>query len=471
MLQISDKEITRRIELENPWWDEGASIDAFYQKMTPRAYLERFYALLTETSVHRALVLMGPRRVGKTVIIHHSIQRLINSGVPARNICYISIDSPLYMNIPLERLVGMYIDSAKIDIRGCYVIFDEIQYLKGWEAHLKKLVDDYKETKFVVSGSAAAALRLKSHESGAGRFTSFLLPPLLFYEYLELIGEKGLIADEGPNIIPETTDISALNNKFVSYINIGGFPEALFSEAIQANPERYIRSDIIDKVLLRDLPSLYGIHDIQELNRLFMVIAYNTGDEVSLDKLSHGSGVAKNTIKRYLEYLEAAFLITILHRTDQSGRRFQRANFFKVYLTNTSMRTALFGPVTKDDELMGRMTETAILSQMAHSNAINDYFYARWNKGEVDLVRTSGPKIISCTEIKWSNRYFERPTELKELISFAKKHSLLPIVTTLDKRGIKEIDNIKIAFLEASVRCYLWGKGITSDLDRHQRII
>lgn len=58
------------------------------------------------------------------------------------------------------------------------MFFDEIQYLKSWEVHLKALVDRYPNLKFVASGSAAAALRLKSNESGAGRFTEFLLPPL-----------------------------------------------------------------------------------------------------------------------------------------------------------------------------------------------------------------------------------------------------------------------------------------------------
>ena len=54
------------------------------------------------------------------------------------------------------------------------------------------------------------------------------------------------------------------------------------SEAIRSDPGRYIRHDIIDKVLLRDLPSLYGINDIQELNSLFTYLAYHSGNELSL---------------------------------------------------------------------------------------------------------------------------------------------------------------------------------------------
>lgn len=480
MEKISKKEIQERIRLENPWWDGPASIDSYFKDMKPRAYLKLFYELLEKKDVNRAVVLMGPRRVGKTVMIYHAVQRLLEQGVDPKNICYISIDSPVYLGLGLDKLAAYYKEELNLaSLKGCYVFFDEIQYLKGWEVHLKKLVDDYREAKFIASGSAAAALKMKSQESGAGRFTNFLLPPLTFYEYIDLLGlEDKLIGDADTEIEPgyrwsTTRNIKKLNKEFVKYLNIGGFPEALFSEEIQADPQRYIRSDIIDKVLMRDLPSLYGIQDIQELNRLFMVLAYNSGNEVSLGGLSQGSGVAKNTVKKYLEYLEAAFLITILHRVDQNAKRFKRANFFKVYLTNPSMRSALFGPVDTGHESMGNMVETAIVSQAAHSKGIGNIYYARWDKGEVDWVFLKSTGISSCIEIKWSNRYFEKPSELKGLIQFVQKHNPihLPMVTTIDKRGKKVFQEIEILFHEASLYCYHIGKKIIGDLERHRRDI
>lgn len=99
-------------------------------------------------------------------------------------------------------------------------------------------------------------------------------------------------------------NIVELNKHFIKYINFGGYPEVIFSEKIQENPGRYIRQDIVDKVLLRDLPSLYGISDTRELNSLFTTIAYNTREEFSLETLSRESQVNKNTLKKYIEYLE-----------------------------------------------------------------------------------------------------------------------------------------------------------------------
>ena len=77
-------------------------------------------------------------------------------------------------------------------------------------------------------------------------------------------------------------DITKLNKLFIDYINYGGYPEVVFSQRIQENPGQFVRHDIIDKVLLRDLPSLYGITDVQELNSLFTMIAYHLLHATSL---------------------------------------------------------------------------------------------------------------------------------------------------------------------------------------------
>ena len=343
----------------------------------------------------------------------------------------------------------------------CYLFLDEIQYLRDWETHVKALVDSHTSLKCIVSGSAAAALRLKSSESGAGRFTDFMLPPLTFHEYTELLGKSELVSVDfgvgGYVKSINSPNIEKFNEHFVSYLNYGGYPELALSEEVRSDPARFIKSDIIDKVLLRDLPSLYGIQDIQELNYLFTTLAFNTANEVSLDDLSQGSGVSKTTIKRYIEYLEAAFLIRTIHRVDRSARRFQRANFFKVYLTNPSMRAALFSPVNADDEAMGNLVETAIFSQWFHSDT--QLHYARWQNGEVDMV-CLGPdqKVAWAIEVKWSDRYFDRVGELRSLIKFCHAQNLSKaMVTTRTKKGIKAINSVTYDYIPSSLYCYMLG--------------
>ena len=135
-------------------------------------------------------------------------------------------------------------------------------------------------------------MKLKSIESGAGRFTNFLLPPLTFYEYMFLLDKTMLVdvphQEHGYYTEVRTDNINELNQHFINYLNFGGYPEVALSEEIQKNPGQFVKSDIIDKVLLRDLPSLYGVHDIQELNYLFTTLTFNTANEVSLEQLWGG---------------------------------------------------------------------------------------------------------------------------------------------------------------------------------------
>ena len=89
---LLEKQILGRLKVDNPWWTEG-KIPSYYQVMSPRLYLDIFYPLVKDISIQRALILMGPRRVGKTVMLYHSIQRLIDEGVSPQNIIYVSVES------------------------------------------------------------------------------------------------------------------------------------------------------------------------------------------------------------------------------------------------------------------------------------------------------------------------------------------------------------------------------------------
>ena len=471
MREISSEQRRMRMRAENPWWG-GGEIRADYRALNPRAYFERFARLVEETRVHRAVVLMGPRRVGKTVLLHHVIARLLAGGeYSRRDIGYVSLDHPLYTRLSIEGAAEEIGHASENPDGPRVLILDEIQYLADWERHLKAFVDGHPGVKCVVSGSAAAALRLKSMESGAGRFTDFLLPPLTFHEYLGLRGVGDLVKrrprrDEPDKHEYRTDSLSGLNRHFVDYLNFGGYPEAVSSDAIRSDPARYIGADIVDKVLLRDLPSLYGIQDVQELNALFMTLAYNTAGELSLDALSQQSGVSKPTIRRYLEYLEAAFLIKVVHRVDQNARRFKRANRFKVYVTTPALRCALFGPVEEDHPEIGQLAETAVFAQWFHTDDIHRLHYARWKEGEVDIVYLGfQQKPIWCVEVKWSDRPSSHPEELSGVFSLANRYPTISasITTrTIEAQSRSWPGEAPLKFIPTSLYCYIVGRNLTS---------
>ncbi len=468
---LLEKQIIGRLKVDNPWWTEG-KIPDYYTRMSPRLYLNIFMPLVQSVGLQRALILMGPRRVGKTVMMFHAIQQLIDNGTPAQNIIYISVETPIYNKIYLEQLfiLACQILGKEPMQQQMYVFYDEIQYLKDWEINLKSLVDTYHNVKFIASGSAAAELKEKSNESGAGRFTDFNLPPLTFYEYIHLKGYSNIMLPSAIDLqckdmtrIYRTIDLRLLNSLFIDYINYGGYPEVVFSEEIRENPGQFIRHDIIDKVLLRDLPSLYGISDVQELNSLFTMIAYHSGAQFSYESLSKESGVKKETLKKYISYLEAAFLVKVVRRTDDTARHYQRETQFKIYLTNPSLRCALFQPISEQDIEIGDMVETTVMAQWFPRQGVQ-IRYANWRtgkqQGEVDIVglNIARQKPDWAVEIKWTDRFFERPNELASLKYFLEKNQMTQaIVTSITQEGTKKIDDMALHFIP--VACYAYTVG------------
>ena len=302
-----------------------------------------------------------------------------------------------------------------------------------------------------------------------------MLPPLTFYEFLKFIGrDEELISVEkkGARAQYQAKNISALNECFVDYLNFGGYPEAVLNKEIRKNADQFIRNDIIDKVLLKDLPNLYGINEIQELNKLFSFLAYNAGGEASLENISKESGLAKPTIKKYIEYLESAFLILKLSMVDENCRTMKRERNFKVYLNNPSMRAALFAPVKAEEtDKIGHLAESAIFSQWQHSQNFRQLRYARWrNEGEVDIVYlandTSKPYWIG--EIKWSdgikNSYSDAT---KSLATLLKNHKTINsgFLTTKTINTTTNIEGRQISVWPSSLYCYAVGRNITSGLD------
>ncbi len=458
MKTISDQQVIEQIRRQSPWWDGLGGIEPVVANYRRRDYLAPVLALVRDSSLRRAVVLMGPRRVGKTILIQHLIHDLMTSGIAPARIAYVAVDHPVLHGQSLESFVQL-IERASPVTAGAerYLFFDEIQYLRDWQQHLKVLVDTRPDLRILVSGSAAAALSRQSRESGAGRFTDFLLPPLTFAEYLSLIQAEPAMRQTGENEY-RLIDIDRLNRQFVDYVNYGGYPELALSPEARGNPGRFVRSDIVEKVLLRDLPTLYGITQIQELNALFTLLCYNTGEEVSLDNLSQACGMTKPTVTRYIEFLEAAFLLKRVFRVDQSGRRYQRERSFKIFLSNPAIRTGLYGPVESDQDVFGHLAETALFAQRFHEDTPLNY--AGWSGAEVDMVELSPAlKAVAATEIKWNDRYFERPADLVGLLKFCRSNGLAEgWCSTRTRFGERRVGEVEIVYWPTAALAFHFGQ-------------
>ena len=131
MQAISEEDIRVRIARDNPWWTEAQF--ALPEAALPRrVYFDPFKRLALNFNVRRATVLLGPRRVGKTVMLKQLISEAFDSGVDRRGVLYVSIATPIYSGISLEKFVSLipFQEGERY-----VVIFDEIQYLRDWEIH------------------------------------------------------------------------------------------------------------------------------------------------------------------------------------------------------------------------------------------------------------------------------------------------------------------------------------------------
>ncbi|MBK7147176.1 MAG: AAA family ATPase [Xanthomonadales bacterium] len=152
-----DQQVADHLKRLNPWWS-GAGMDGETLALRPRAYLDPVRRLLRESSLRRAIVLLGPRRVGKTILIRHLIADLLATGVAEQRISYVEMDHPLLHGQSLERSCGRSrFRTRRRSVR--YLFFDEIQSHKDWEKYLRRWSITAPTCAFRVSGSAAAALK------------------------------------------------------------------------------------------------------------------------------------------------------------------------------------------------------------------------------------------------------------------------------------------------------------------------
>ncbi|MCW8916399.1 MAG: AAA family ATPase [Magnetovibrio sp.] len=459
-----DIDFKNRLILDNPWWTTGA-VEVSVQRAARRAFVHPFLKRI-RSGGGVAAVLSGPGRAGKSVLLKQIIQLLMESKVEPQNLIYIRLDNPAFANHPLVELVDQAITASGVGQGvGSYVFLDDMHNVPEWEQRLDELARARPSCRITaVSALMPAEETLVATKEGKkrknpGPFAHAVLPPVLFAEYLHIKRIREKLFDAYGRL----TDLDALNGAFVDYVNSGGFPEVAFALGDQAiSPV-----DVASKILHCDLAGLCGIADQREVAKLMTRLALESGIETSIENLSRDMSVAKNTLRKYLEFLEASYLIKRIWRIDGEGKRFQRQTRFKVYLTSPALRAGLAGPVAIGDEAMARLAETAVISQFMHSPTFQRLFYAFWKKGRkhkhVALVEmpAKGTTPVKCLEIDWSNKAIAKPNEvLSDMLEFLdENHPTTPSkALTRNMSGKRFIGDHEIGFMPVAVWCFAVGQ-------------
>jgi uncharacterized protein len=431
MHTIADNDLFHRLAFDNPWWEFKADTRIEFRNPPKRIFFPAFFELISGKPAHDVQVLAGPLRAGKTVMLRQAVAGLVEKGIKPTSIFYCNMTVPSYTATDVQTLFEMFCRRYrhKPDAE-LYILYDEIQYVKNWETELLKLADMRPNARIVAAVSSGAPRIITGRSSHDGRISTFVLPPLTFLEFLRFRGSEEKIFgnqaandpedDGGGAMALRANALPALNMEFYRYINFGGFLEGIIMSKEGTPAPTFIRDGVADRVLHKDLASLQGVNDAQELNRLFSVLAFNTAREVTMDDLAKSVGIAKNTLRKYLDYLESAFLIRRLTRVDRDAKKFQRAVAFKVYLTAPCLYSALYAPVPIQDQFFKRLAETALVSQWLGTPHMENLAYASWRGGGIDLLSLDpeSGRPDRVYEMDWGNRYGRPGKGPQELIDF-----------------------------------------------------
>jgi len=400
MAIISKENILKVLTAFNPWWKTGA-VNPRMSKTYKRFAFHEAMKRLDQIDIRRTVVLTGTRRVGKTTIQYQMIETLLERGIAPQKIVFISMDHPMLKLSGVNDVLECYHENIYAE-QDVYYFFDEIQYAQDWDKWLKTIYDMQPDTQVVATGSASPALIKGNQESGAGRWTVIQVPTMSFYEYCEILNldrpelPKNFKATQMLHMTQQDRtrimmQLSKVQNHFNRYLQVGGFPElALADNDLMA--QQVMREDVVDKVLKRDLPSLYSIRNATELERIFLYLCNVSSEIVSIEAIAKElSGVSRPTVENYIQYLESANLIYQSWPVDMAGKRVLKAKP-KIYIADAAIRNA----VLMDDSLltdpveMGKIVETAVYKHVAafyYQMATSvGYFRGGKKNKEIDIV-------------------------------------------------------------------------------------
>jgi len=341
-------------------------------KSFPRRLEGTLRARLTEAP---AVVLLGPRQVGKTTLSRYLVTRWETEAI------YLDLERPA----DRRRL-----DDADAYLReqhGKLVIIDEIQRLPGLFEILRGIIDERRAAgerygHFLLLGSAAIELMRQASETLAGRIASLDLTPFTLDE-----------------TAPAAVSLDTLWLR-------GGFPDSLLSTNDLASLRW--RHDFIRSYLERDVPMFAPRLPVETVGRLWQMLAHQQGGLLNQARLAASLGVSAPAISRYVDLLVDLMLVRRLAPwSGNLGKRLVKSP--KLYIRDSGLVHALLEIENRDTLLghpvAGASWEGLIVEQLLSVAAghYKAYFYRTADGAEIDLVLARGGTPEIAIEIKRSS--------------------------------------------------------------------
>lgn len=330
------------------------------------------HQIVKALTVFPAVAILGPRQVGKT-----TLAKSISNNMK-KKVMYVDLErKSQYDNLLLnaEQYLEAYQDNC--------VILDEIQRIPELFPLLRSLIDEKRvPARFIITSSASPDLIRGASESLAGRISYYYLQPIGLHE------------------LPGTISLQ-------QHWLRGGFPQhlTLRNNTIRAE----WMNAFITTYIERDLPFLFDVKfSSVTMRKLWTMLAHLQGTILNAENLGRSLDITGTTLKRYLDYLEGAFIITRLQPFYVNlGKRLVKSP--KLYINDTGVLHFLLNIFDKKElvshPVLGASWETYVLSQInyAKNNRIDTYFYRTQVGAECDVVLSRGHVVKACIEIKYSS--------------------------------------------------------------------
>jgi len=326
-----------------------------------------------KTDGNKAIVVIGPRQVGKTTLIQHFLQD--------RKHLFLDADDPTVRALltnpnteELRRIIG----------NATTIFIDEAQRVPGIGITLKIITDQFKAVQLFVSGSSSFQLSNELNEPLTGRKWEYELLPISWEEYEQHHGY--LIAEQ------------QVENRLL----YGFYPDVLN----HPGEEKDILKQLVNSYLYRDILAYANIRKPEILEKLVQALALQIGNEVNYNELAQTVGVDRKTIENYVKILGQGYVIFSLGSYKKNLRN-EIKKRRKIYFYDNGIRNTIIGNFNSIDirQDKGALWENFLVSerkkQYAYKNSfLNSYFWRTRQQQEVDYIEELDGKLTGF-EFKW----------------------------------------------------------------------
>lgn len=343
-------------------------------------FIPRIYDIEKLLKPQKVLVIYGPRRVGKTTLLQNYLK---NTQLKYK------LDTG--DNIRTQQTLGSQDLSQILEYAEGYdlIAIDEAQQIPNIGMGLKIIVDQIPNIKVIATGSSSFDLSHQVGEPLTGRKNTVTLFPISQLELLEVYNKH------------------ELKEKLADFLIFGSYPEVLTAKSKQEKVR--ILEEIVNSYLLKDVLSLEKIKGSKVLLDLLKLLAFQIGNEVSLNELSLQLGIDIKTVARYLDLLEKSFVIISLGGYSRNLRS-EVTSKNKYFFLDNGIRNGIIaqfnGLDMRDD--VGKLWENFIIIERLKKRLYkgiygNQYFWRTYSQQEIDLVEERDGKLFGY-ECKWSDR-------------------------------------------------------------------